>query len=68
MGQESASASEDVIGNLKIRRKIYPILVDDVIADVCSSHDYGRAEGVSEELLSLGVRHVECEADRPRPV
>ena len=46
----------------------HPIFVDDMIGDVSSRSQHWTLQRVAQELVSLGVRHVQCQTDGSRPV
>jgi len=45
-----------------------PIPEDDVVSDIFPRHEGFSTLGVPQELLGLGVRHIQGQADRPLPV
>jgi len=45
-----------------------PIPEDDVVSDVLPRHEGFGTLGVPQELLGLGVRHIQGQADRALPV
>jgi len=45
-----------------------PIPEDDVVSDVLPHHERFSTLGVPQELLGLGVGHIQGQANRPLPV
>lgn len=48
--------------------RTHPVSVHHMITDILARHERLGAQSVAEELLGLGVRHVESDADGALPV